>query len=70
MLFLPVPFDDNYISLISEEFGSSETAYMNASPIVFEGCPQRFIATQAPKENSFKRFWQMVIQEKVLLVKP
>ena len=51
-----------------EEFAPPETPYMNASPIMFDGCAQSFIATQAPKENSFKHFWHMVVQEKVILI--
>ena len=42
-----------------------ETNYINASRIVFTGCSQAFIATQAPKPIGFNHFWHMVIEQKV-----
>ena len=66
---LAVPFDDNYITLASEMFQSEdETSYINASRIVFTGCSQVFIATQAPKPISFNHFWHMVLEQKVKLL--
>ena len=41
---------------------------MNASPIRFDGCNQRFIASQSPKENCINQFWHMVIQENVSVI--
>ena len=38
---------------------------MNATLIRFKGVKQTFIATQAPKPNSFQNFWQMVLEKKV-----
>ena len=42
--------------------------YVNASKIEFPGCSQKFLAASAPKPNSFKQFWHMVIQEKVSVI--
>ena len=42
--------------------------YVNASRIEFPGCSQKFLAASAPKPNSFKQFWHMVIQEKVSVI--
>ena len=61
-----VPFDDNYISLASKMFQSEdETSYINASKVVFTGCSQAFIATQAPKPISFNHFWHLIVEQKV-----
>ena len=60
-----VAYDDNYISLSSPLFGWPETSYVNASRIVFPNCGQVFLAAQAPKPQSFRHFWHMVIQEQV-----
>ena len=64
---LAVPFDDNLVSLASKKIFQSEdeTNYINASKIVFTGCSQAFIATQAPKPISFNHFWHMVVEQKV-----
>ena len=45
--------------------GEPPTTYVNASLIKFSGVEQTFIATQAPKPNSFQNFWQMIIEKKV-----
>ena len=45
--------------------GDPPTTYLNASLIKFSGVEQTFIATQAPKPNSFQNFWQMIIEKKV-----
>ena len=42
---------------------------MNASRIKFEDLEQTFIACQAPLPGSINHFWQMVIQEKVEVIK-
>ena len=42
--------------------------YVNASRIEIPGCSQKFLAASAPKPNSFKQFWHMVIQEKVSMI--
>ena len=69
ILFSPVPFDDNYIALKSKTFqGPSETNYVNASRIKFDGIEQTFIACQAPKPDSFSHFWQMVLEEEVEVI--
>ena len=43
------------------------STYVNASPIVFPDCKQKFIATQAPRTSTFNHFWHMIIQEEVAL---
>ena len=48
--------------------GDPRVSYINASPVVFPGLKQSFIATQAPKTNSFENFWQMIIEKKVKIV--
>ena len=45
-----------------------DVTYVNASKIEFPGCSQKFLAASAPKPNSFKQFWHMVIQEKVSVI--
>lgn len=62
-----VPFDNNFISL-SSATGSPPTTYVNASPVRFERHEQSFIATQAPKPNTFSNFWQLVMENKVKLI--
>ena len=65
----PVPFDDNYVALKSKAFqGQSDTNYVNASRIQFDGLEQTFIACQAPKPGSFSHFWQMVLEEEVEVI--
>jgi len=64
-----VPFDDNYIRLTSQTFTDANTSYVNASWIEFPGYPDNnFIATQAPRPNSIKHFWHMVIQAEVKVI--
>ena len=48
--------------------GNPKVSYINASPIFFPGQTQSFIATQAPKPNSFVNFWQMIVEKKVKIV--
>ena len=48
--------------------GNPRVSYINASPIVFPGLTQSFIATQAPKPNSFSNFWQMIVEKKVKII--
>ena len=48
--------------------GPSDTNYVNASRIKFDGLQQTFIACQAPKSGSFSHFWQMVIEEEVEVI--
>ena len=43
-------------------------SYINASLIKFDGIQQEFIASIAPKPNSFENFWQMIIEKKVSLI--
>ena len=69
MYYSPVPFDDNYVALKSTAFqGPSDTNYVNASRIKFDGLEQTFIACQAPKPGSFSHFWQMVMEEEVEVI--
>jgi len=64
-----VPFDDNYIRLTSQTFTDANTSYVNASWIEFPGYPDNScIATQAPRPNSIKHFWHMVIQAEVKVI--
>ena len=49
----------------SKALGDPPTTYVNATLIRFKGVKQTFIATQAPKPNSFQNFWQMVLEKKV-----
>jgi len=66
-----LPYDDNVMELKSDEFkGAGKTNYINASPIAFENCAQKFIACQAPKKSAdgFPHFWHLIVQEKVSLV--
>jgi len=72
-----IPFDDNVIKLKSDLFvdvpkdatpeGKVNSTYVNASPIVFPDCKQKFIATQAPRTSTLNHFWHMIIQEEVAL---
>ena len=43
-------------------------SYINASLIKFDGIQQEFIASIAPKPNSFENFWQMIIERRVSLI--
>ena len=53
-----------YIEILPS--GNPPTTYINASMITLSDCKQRFIATQAPKEEiSFQNFWQMILEKKV-----
>jgi protein tyrosine phosphatase len=64
-----VPFDDNYIQLSSQTFTDKNTSYVNASLIEFREYPDNsFIATQAPRPNTIKHFWHMVIQAEVKVI--
>jgi len=64
-----VPFDDNYIRLTSQTFCDANTSYVNASLIEFRDYPDNnFIATQAPRPNTIKHFWHMVIQAEVKVI--
>ena len=64
-----VPNDDNFLALRSKAFQDpSETNYVNASRIKFNGLDQTFVACQAPLQGSFNHFWQMVIEEKVEVI--
>ena len=45
--------------------GDPPTSYVNASVIKFPGTGQIFIASQAPRDNSFSNFWQMILEKKV-----
>jgi len=62
-----VAYEDNVISLSSEK-GNPPTSYVNASPISFENCPQTFIATQAPRSNTFQNFWTMILEQRVRVI--
>ena len=62
-----VAYEDNVISLSSEQ-GNPPTSYVNASPISFENCPQTFIATQAPRSNTFQNFWTMILEQRVRVI--
>ena len=52
------PFKDNRIKI------STETGYINASPINIGQKQNLFIATQGPKENTIEDFWTMVWESK------
>ena len=51
---------------LTKESGQPPTTYINASLIKFRDLDQEFIATSAPKPNSFENFWQLVIDKNVL----
>jgi len=64
-----VPFDDNYVKLTPTTFTEASTSYVNASLIEFpEYLDNTFIATQAPRPNSIKHFWHMIIQAEVKVI--
>ena len=42
--------------------GTPPTTYVNASIVHFKNMKPKFIATQAPKPNSYENFWQMVLE--------
>ena len=58
------PFKDNRIKI------STETGYINASPINIGQKQNLFIATQGPKENTIEDFWTMVweLKSKVIVM--
>ena len=60
---------NSFVALKSTAFqGPSDTNYVNASRIMFDGLEQTFIACQAPKPGSFSHFWQMVMEEEVEVI--
>ena len=75
-----VAYESNVITLSSEQgssklcnketlipwlAGTPPTTYINASPISFENCAQTYIATQAPRFNTFQNFWTMILEKRV-----
>ena len=46
------------------------STFVNASPIVFPDCKQKFIASQAPRTSTINHFWHMIIQEEVAAPAP
>ena len=59
-----LPFKYNKITI------STETGYINASPINIGQKQNLFIATQGPKENTIEDFWTMVweLKSKVIVM--
>ena len=48
--------------------GDPPVTYINASQINFAGIKQEFIASIAPKPNSFENFWEMIIEKRVSMI--
>ena len=48
--------------------GDPPTTYINASMVHFKGMKQNYIATQAPRPNSFENFWRLVLERGVKVV--
>ena len=48
--------------------GDPPVTYINASPIRFAEIKQEFIASIAPKPNSFENFWEMIIEKRVSMI--
>ena len=63
-LCILVPYDSNIVTLQTPT-GNPPTTYINASIIRFNDMKPDFIATQAPKLNTFENFWQMVLEKEV-----
>jgi len=61
------PFDNNIVKL-REKIGDPRTDYLNASYVRFPNNNQVYIASQAPKENSFEHFWLMMLQQRVSII--
>ena len=51
--------------MLDAKMGDPKTTYVNASDLKFPDLHQSFIATQAPKPNSFENFWQMILEKQV-----
>ena len=60
----------NSINIISFNLhkGQPPVNYINASLIKFADMKQEFIASIAPKPNSFENFWQMIIEKEVSVI--
>lgn len=58
----------NEIFCKMKEYQSNREFSINASTVSFEGLQQNFIATTAPKVDSFVDFWQMVIERDVKII--
>lgn len=53
-----IPFKNNIVKLKNKE-------YINASFICYKNCYQKYIATQAPLENTISDFWEMIFEQEV-----
>eukprot|EP00092_Neocalanus_flemingeri_P028210 GFUD01030634.1.p1 GENE.GFUD01030634.1~~GFUD01030634.1.p1 ORF type:complete len:437 (-),score=90.14 GFUD01030634.1:394-1647(-) len=62
-----VPYDNNIVTLETKT-GSPPSDYVSASWIQFKNFPQKFIACQAPKPDTFAIFWQLVFEQKVQVI--
>eukprot|EP00092_Neocalanus_flemingeri_P011524 GFUD01012419.1.p1 GENE.GFUD01012419.1~~GFUD01012419.1.p1 ORF type:complete len:975 (-),score=207.58 GFUD01012419.1:44-2638(-) len=62
-----VPYDQN-IATLTTKTGNPASDYVSASWIRFKNYPQKFIASQAPKPNTFAIFWQLVFEQKVHVI--
>ena len=58
----------NEIIYEMEDYQSNSESSINASTVSFEGLQQNFIATTAPRVDSFVEFWQMVIDRDVKII--
>ena len=48
--------------------GDPPTTYINASEVHFKGVKQTYIATQAPRQDSFENFWRLVLEKGVKVI--
>jgi len=62
-----LPYQGNTIAT-KIRTGVPPTTYINASMIKFPHLDQTFIATQAPKPNSFQNFWQLIVERKISVI--
>ena len=58
-----IPFDDNYVSLSSEQ-GMPPSSYVNASYLDNMEVLDKIIVTQGPKQNTVLDFWRMVVEKR------
>ena len=56
------------VCLSLKYLGNPPVTYINASPIRFANIKQEFIASIAPKPNSFENFWEMIIEKRVSVI--
>ena len=61
------PYDKSRVILNTQD-ENNNSDYINASRIPGIYVKESFIATQAPKENTLKDFWQMVLENKIVTI--